>query len=211
VVVSAAVVVVAVVENRTGGAIVSHKFLEAEAGEDGSVVLGQSCMEDTELQAVVGIEEDGEGSAGEDEVWAAVEQDASVVPAQGEPDIVLLAGWESEGPVQSVEEQSGEEQSDVLSGVSAVEEPGVLSVEEQSDEEPGVQSVEEQSDEEPDVQSVEKQSDEEPVVQSVEDYAEYALELDVDNRTARVVDVVPSEHVDVDEPDNIEPQADAVD
>ena len=43
-VVSAAVVVVAVVaaaavENRTGGEVVSHNFLEAEAGERGSVVL----------------------------------------------------------------------------------------------------------------------------------------------------------------------------
>ena len=87
--------------------------------------LDQSCMEDTELPAVVGIVEDGEGSAVKDEVLAAVyqpDQDTSVavgwlvVPAQGEPDIVLLAGWESEGPVLPVEEQSG---------VQSDEEPGV--------------------------------------------------------------------------------------
>ena len=99
-------------------------------------------MEDTELQSAVGIVEDDEGSAEENDVLTVVDrhdQDASVavgllvVPAQVTADIVLFAGWQSEGHVQSVEE----------SGVQSDEESDV-----QSDEEPDVHSVEE-----PDVHS----------------------------------------------------------
>ena len=83
-------------------------------------------MKDTELQAVVDIVEDNEGSAEEDEVLAA-DQDASVavglpvVPAQVESGIVLLAGWESEEHVQSEASvvQTAEE-----SGVQSVEKSG---------------------------------------------------------------------------------------
>ena len=95
-VVSVAVVfVVVAVENKTDGRSVSHNFPEAE--EPGSVVVleiiieiktlklfvpyleqEQGCMEDTELQTVVGIVEDDEGSAEEDEVLAAADQPVAV-------------------------------------------------------------------------------------------------------------------------------------
>ena len=107
-------------------------------------------MEDTELQAVVGIVEDDEGSAGEVGVVAAVDQpgqDASVavgwlvVRVQVEAGIVLVAGRKSEEHVQSVEEQLVEEQ---LVEEQIVEEQSVEEqiVEEQS---VGEQLVEEQS------------------------------------------------------------------